>query len=355
MNGRIRGLYQKRGFYYWQPPQPNGVKVSAIALRTKDRAEAIIAYETEKRNHELGLAKFRGSMSEAIGLYVEAKKSETSQATNERARTKLPAIASDLKTLVNKTKLSSINKRDIVEWRKSLSKRDGYNASKLSNSTITTYLTMLKAFFNWCVEEGLITSSPLLGIKIPKPKKISPTKFCTKDQRDLLLKNPPNEDISFILHMGFYAGLRFGEINAIKSDWITYSDDRTRATITVQEEEGVWKPKDGHLRTIPIPPSLMSFLDSYGKKEGYMFAPHNKTWGKKYRYNPKKTFKTHAENNGLGFVTYHVLRASFATHLSEALKPISFIAGLLGDDITTTEKHYIGFPQPTDDSTDCLE
>ena len=32
----IKGLYKKRGFYYWQPPQKNRVRQKPIALRTKD-------------------------------------------------------------------------------------------------------------------------------------------------------------------------------------------------------------------------------------------------------------------------------------------------------------------------------
>jgi len=36
----IKGLYKKRGFYYWQPPQKDGIRPKAIALRTKDYNEA---------------------------------------------------------------------------------------------------------------------------------------------------------------------------------------------------------------------------------------------------------------------------------------------------------------------------
>ena len=351
---KIRGLYQKRDFYYWQPPQPNGIKVSPIALRTKNRLDAILAYEKAKKMHELGLAEFKGSISEAIQIYVEAKKSETSAATNERARQKLPAFAKEIKQLVHKTKLSSITKKDILAWKASFPARDGYNNSKLSESTVTTYLTMLKAFFNWCVDEGFVSSSPMASVKIPKPSKQKPIKFLTREQSEILLQNAPNEDYSFILHMGLFAGLRFGEINAIKSDWITYSDDGTRAMITVQAEEGIWKPKDKQLRQISIPPALIKFLDSYGKKDGYLFAPHKKVWGKQYRTNPKKGFKSYVTEQGFDFVTYHVLRKSFATQLRMNGVSTANIASLLGDDEATTRKHYIGFVPVSEDVTHCL-
>ena len=37
----MKGLYKKRGFYYWQPPQKNLVRPKAIALRTKEFDEAL--------------------------------------------------------------------------------------------------------------------------------------------------------------------------------------------------------------------------------------------------------------------------------------------------------------------------
>ena len=37
----IKGLYKKRGFYYWQPPQKDRVRPKPIALRTKDLDEAL--------------------------------------------------------------------------------------------------------------------------------------------------------------------------------------------------------------------------------------------------------------------------------------------------------------------------
>jgi hypothetical protein len=37
----MKGLYKKRGFYYWQAPQKDRLRPKAIALRTKDYNEAL--------------------------------------------------------------------------------------------------------------------------------------------------------------------------------------------------------------------------------------------------------------------------------------------------------------------------
>jgi site-specific recombinase XerD len=57
---------------------------------------------------------------------------------------------------------------------------------------------------------------------------------------------------------------------------------------------------------------------------------------------------------GVPFVTYHTLRHSFATHLAEKGKSMKDIAAYLGDDISTTEKHYIAFSPADDGVIDCL-
>ena len=49
----IKGLYKKRGFYYWQPPQKNRVRPKPIALRTKDYNEALKKLDKIKEGFKL--------------------------------------------------------------------------------------------------------------------------------------------------------------------------------------------------------------------------------------------------------------------------------------------------------------
>ena len=49
----IKGLYKKRGFYYWQPPQKNRVRQKPIALRTKDYNEALKKLDKIKEGFKL--------------------------------------------------------------------------------------------------------------------------------------------------------------------------------------------------------------------------------------------------------------------------------------------------------------
>ena len=49
----IKGLYKKRGFYYWQPPQKNRVRPKPIALLTKDYNEALKKLDKIKEGFKL--------------------------------------------------------------------------------------------------------------------------------------------------------------------------------------------------------------------------------------------------------------------------------------------------------------
>ena len=367
MSGAIKGLHtNSKGYYRWQPPMRRGVRDKPIYLNTNDYLEAVKAYEAAKRNWELGVATYEGTFKQAVEEYIKAQElpliaGDKEPATVYRAKNTLPKIDEELSRIKfggkskakshPSAKLTSITKDDVEKWQKQkLTQKSERTKKLLSPSTVDTYMRVLQGFFTWCATEGKIKESPFIKIKLPKLKRTKDVKFCTLEEREKLLENPPNEAVAFILNLGFFAGLRFEEINAMKSDWIKGDVITIKATTH-------FKPKDKESRTVPINNKLKNFLKSYGTKEDFMYAPHVTTWhptpSNKYRHSPKKTFQKHGEKCGVSPLSYHMLRASFATHLSQGGVPIAQIAGLLGDDIATTEKHYIGH-SPTNNSTDCL-
>ena len=363
MAGKIKGLHHdKKGYYRWQPPMKNGKRDGAISLGTTDYYEAVVACDEARRAWELGVAQFTGSFADALGEYLEAQRGlveigRKSATTHYRSENQLRKYDQEFASLKNgseesdcyqSVKLASITKKDIENWQRWKKKTA---TKKLTDSTIDTYSRILQGFFTWCVENEKLETSPFSKIKMPKLKRKSAIEFYTFEERDLLLKAPPSQEIDFILHFGFFAGLRFEEINAMEADWI-------KGDLLVVQETDYFTPKDGESRDIPLNPQLRTFLDQYGLKSKFMFAPTKLDWHPTaehpYRFNPKKSFKTYVEDTcQLKWRSYHALRRSFATHLAIRGERIARIADLLGDDITTTEKHYIGHI-PSNNSTDCL-
>jgi integrase len=366
MSGEIKGLHtNSKGYYRWQPPMRKGNRDKPIYLNTNGYVEAVKAYEVAKRNWELGVAAYEGTFKQAVEEYINAQElpviaGDKEPATVYRAKNTLPKIDKELsklksgkskKEIYPSVKLTSITKDDIEEWQKQkLTQKSKRTKKLLSPSTVDTYMRILQGFFTWCATEEKISKSPFTKIKLPKLKRTKDVKFCTEEERNKLLENPPNEAIAFILNFGCFAGLRFEEINAMESDWIKGD------VITIKATK-YFKPKDKEARQVPINKKLKNFLKSYGQKEAFVYAPHKTTWNptpsNKYRHDPLKRFKKHGKSCGVSSLSYHMLRASFATHLSQGGVAIAEIAKLLGDDIATTEKHYIGH-SPTNNSTDCL-
>jgi integrase len=60
----------------------------------------------------------------------------------------------------------------------------------------------------------------------------------------------------------------------------------------------------------------------------------------RYRFDPKKKFDAFMQRNGVGHITLHDLRRSFATNLAINNMNIEKIAKLIGDSIKVTEDNY---------------
>ena len=370
----VKGLFTKRGIYYWRGPQRSNERPKAKSLRTKDPVLAMQRYEEQMRLFQLGVVENKDSFKKAVSAYLENQKQlvkigDLEPKTFYRAENQLKIFEQELSKAMGKKpkgkdengkptfpsiKLNKITKDHIEKWRqakaKTKSKRTG---RKLSKSTVDTYMNILKGLFTWCVDEKMISETPFAKITIKKPKRTKPVKFYTFEERDKMLQNPPDEDCEFILHFGFFAGLRFEEINAIEADWIQGNELEVQKT-------NHFKPKDKELRGVPINNKLRDFLKRYGTKKKFMYKPNKTTWvptpTNPYRYDPIRRMKKYVEKTcGIDqfSFSYHKLRASFATHLAMKGTPIATIADLLGDDFSTTEKNYIG-KMPTNNSTACL-
>ena len=94
-------------------------------------------------------------------------------------------------------------------------------------------------------------------------------------------------------------------------------------------------------------PRLLAYLKDYGMRRPYFIAPDRPLWPEEekqsFRFDTKRALATHGRACGIPKLSFHILRRSFATHLSMAGMSINEIAALLGDTVRVTEEHYVGF------------
>lgn len=357
---KIKGLYTKKGWFCYQPPTNSlGIRPKPIALRTKDPQEAIELYYEAQERHQLAAAAVDGRMDQAIDLYLQAKKAarEHSPKTTYITEKALRQICREL----GNPKLGDLTKSKIEAWadnlrarkcmvairgsRKSNSEPTIRNRARtsVSDSTVASYSRALKAFLNWLYETGKTLHNVSNAAPKGSCKKTRKMRFTTFDQRDKLLDTTTRSDVALILHLGFLAGMRFGEILAMQPDWLWFSESGRSGSIRVQETE-FWKPKDKEAREIPMPPRLLKYLKILPMEGKFLLKPEKSDFppAPKYRYNPLTTFQKHAALCDVPWLTYHDMRHSYASHLIQRGATLAEVAMLLGDEISVCERHYAG-------------
>ena len=230
----------------------------------------------------------------------------------------------------------------------------GRNGNGLSEETVHTYLNRLRCFFSWAVSTGKMMSSPMQDVSIKRARVTKIHDFCTLQQRDALLRTKATTDISTILHLGFFAGLRFMEMLALR--WCDVQDDLQaggdRINLLIRAHDW-FIPKGKAARVVPAPMPLRNYLRSiktgkiHADSKDYVLAPDHE-WREDaangYRYNPKKSFENCVKRSGIGkHVTYHTLRHSYITHHMNAGTSMPLISQWTGDDEQTIRSHYAGY------------
>jgi integrase len=352
----MKGLYAKQnGYWYFQPSSPRGEpRPKAIALGTRDELDAITLARRQADRHAVVVAVTAGTLREILPRYCEAKDEDAKKTQQVRKQ-----VLGSFAELMGNPRLADIDGKMLKEWRRKLRQTGGGLATDkpVSPSTLTSYLIVLKAMLNWAVEQGLIRSNPVreLGKGHTTVRVTRSQRFIERDKRDELLAEPCRDYIGLILHLGFFAGLRDGEMLACNPDWIWIADDGKSGSLTVQDTKiklidgsvSWWRAKGKRARVIPLDPRLIAFLKNYGKRRPFFIAPDKPQWptGNTKRFDAKMALKNHGIKCGVPDLAFHILRHSFGTHLSMAGLQMNQIAALLGDTLGVTERHYIGFSQ----------
>lgn len=107
-----------------------------------------------------------------------------------------------------------------------------------------------------------------------------------------------------------------------------------------------------NVRELDRIPRLSEFLKQYGMRKSYLLAPEKKFDLSKlagYRFNPKKSFVTHAESCGFPWLRYHLLRHTYITMHSMRGTSVAQLAKWTGTDVVTLQNNYFGFYPAQDD------
>ena len=194
----------------------------------------------------------------------------------------------------------------------------------------------LKAAFNKAIEWKYIESNSFTKVKFPKLSKSFPV-FISEDELLIILTNTPYQHLKDIFTVGFYTGLRLGELINMQWSWIDFFQNQ----ITVKCTDN-FLTKNKKERIVPICDKIKSILvsrfnlDVHQPNEVVFFRLkgrrlHQETISKQFKDAVRKS-------NVNEKIHFHSLRHSFASLLAQKGVSLYIVKELLGhEDLATTQ------------------
>jgi integrase/recombinase XerD len=207
-----------------------------------------------------------------------------------------------------------------------------------SDASISRFISSARGFFRFAVSEGILKRDPSAHLEARKAWQTLPRFLSLEDVNRLLEQPVLNEDVGFrdrtMLELLYATGLRVTEMVSLK-----ISD--------IDLESGVVTcfGKGSKQRRVPLGQSALNYLKDYfkvryrllkGKSSDALFVEPG--GGKLTRQKFWKIITRYGETAGLGHITPHMLRHSFATSLLENGADLRSVQLMLGhSDIGTTQ------------------
>jgi integrase/recombinase XerD len=229
--------------------------------------------------------------------------------------------------------VESFEKGDLNVWVKSLAH------AGMAPRTISRALSSTRGFYTYLRRDGHRHSDPTADLSAPTLDKNLPS-FLTEDEVELLLKAPDVKTAEgardrALLEVLYATGMRVSEVVNLKM-------------VDVNLNKGLISchGKGGKQRFIPLGRSSISFLETYlkvraafNREKSTEFVFVNTEDGQRMsRQGVWFLIRKYALQQGLGRVTPHTLRHSFATHLIQRGADSRSVQTLLGhSDLATTQ------------------
>lgn len=296
-------LFKVGDIYYikWH----DGTRPRRKSLRTTDKTTALAAkaaQDWELRQNEFGIPINRPvTISEAI---------ERHKSLNDLTESSVWALNRSKEFFINQfgdMPVRELRKHHMIDWRAALL-AEGY-----SPNYVLRLAGGIQAALNTLVQGEIIQANPLAGIRTLKRKKAKP-RYLDWPQCEVILATAkaladvqdPTGGFPFTAFaLGFYSGLRRGEILAARWDYI--KGDRMYVAGTKTESSAA---------DVPFHATLAEALAPYRKLTGFIVQyPNGKRPSEANLWHVFKTVTAKAGAQIPEGVAWHLLRHSFAVHL----------------------------------------
>lgn len=260
-------------------------------------------------------------------------------------------------SLLGKKKVVNIKDSDLDLIVKKLQK-DGYHPSYI-NTLITTFKTLM----NFALKKGYIHHNPVSNYqKIKSIKTDEDLKYWTPEEIQKVIHSIPEVykyadyvQISQLIRFGFFTGMRYGEIRALKWKDIDFNQGviNINRHVAKHNTERIGR-KNGSYHQLVMDVDTRNVLSEIKSKvekqpgfdkDCYVF--HSSKRGMHFPLassSGNKYMMKLAEANDLNHITFHGLRHSHASYLISIVGlSEAEVADRLGDTVAVTSKIYARF------------
>jgi len=244
--------------------------------------------------------------------------------------------------VLNITDINKIKKNHIISFLSSLNYYKKVNDKiKYSESSLSRYVSSIKGFHFYLLEQEISTKDPSEKIISPKLKKKIPV-ILTVEEIDLIIESIDlNKSIDYrdkaIISLLYSSGIRISELMKLKL--IDFNLDNSILSVM---------GKGRKERIVPVGEGAMIYILSYIEGHRSSFIKKNNSNGFLFLNNRGQSLsrmglwniiKKRTENTVINKkITPHIFRHSFATHLIEGGADLVAVQQMLGhSDISTTQ------------------
>lgn len=225
--------------------------------------------------------------------------------------------------------ITKLDRRMVRRW---------WEALEVSPSSKRAYLSMVRVFCRWCVDQGYMKSDPTAGIQSPVVPMRIPRPLDEEEVMALIETCETKRDLAIVLLM-VHCGLRSVEVSRMEIGDIDYRD-----RIVVIHGKG---SRD---RLLPVPDeawdALMAYLGEHPAAQGPLFRRFDQPYVGLKRRTIIAMLRTKLAAAGLKIgawdgVAGHALRRTCATDLLESGANIRQVQEVLGHEMLTSTQRYL--------------
>ena len=249
-------------------------------------------------------------------------------------------------------KLANINNLKMQQFFNKLSKTYSYSQLKYLNS-------VLKTFFNWCIDSGYILKNPCLKVDIKGNKndiinnKRNQVEILSEEEISKIQKYIKGTDMELIILLDLATGLRQGELLALNWEDIdlknkTLTVNKSVKEVYIYEDENnrhietiFQVPKtQNSFRTVSIPDVLIDVLKKEkNTKDELLF--HDKKGNPLRAKNISYQWKKILKDCNISHKKFHAIRHTYASMLLKNGVDIETVAELMGHTAISITQIYL--------------